>query len=165
MSLKLDSERLSLLFPAYLETDRDLTVLGVGPSLELVTAGVRVGAPLSRMFVLQPAGAPADLARAKTLVRLATADGAPRLQGLVVETETGFLFLTNAFVASTDALVRERDEAVAASRAKSDFLGQISRELRTQLHGVIGVIGQLASSRLTPEQAELVELIQGSGAI
>ena len=163
LTLMLDSERLSLLFPAYLETDRDLTVVGFGPSVSLVTAGVGVGAPLSRTFVLQPAGAPADLARARTLVRLATPDGAPRLQGLVVETETGFLFLANVFVAATDALERERDEAVAASRAKSDFLGQISRELRTQLHGVIGVIGQLASSRLTPEQAELVELIQGSG--
>ena len=163
LTLMLDSERLSLLFPAYLETDRDLTVVAFGPSVALVTAGVSIGSPLSRTFVLQPAGAPADLARAKTLVRLAMSDGAPRLQGLVVETETGFLFLANVFVASTDTLERERDDAVAASRAKSDFLGQISRELRTQLHGVIGVIGQLASSRLTPEQAELVELIQGSG--
>ena len=60
----LDSERLSLLFPAYLETDRDLTVVGFGPSVALVSAGVSVGAPLSRTFTLQPAGAPADLARA-----------------------------------------------------------------------------------------------------
>jgi len=163
LTIRLDGERLSLLFPAYLETDRDLKVVAFGPSSALTTAGVTLGAPLSRAFALQPARSLTDLARTKTLVRLTAPDGATRLEGLVCETETGFVFLANVFVPATDALVRERDAAVAASRSKSEFLGQISRELRTQLHGVIGVIGQLASSRLTPEQAELVELIQDSG--
>ncbi|MDR3506847.1 MAG: ATP-binding protein [Caulobacteraceae bacterium] len=57
-----------------------------------------------------------------------------------------------------------RAEAEAANRAKSDFLANMSHEVRTPLNGVIGVVGALAQTNLTPAQREMVELIQSSGA-
>ncbi len=57
-----------------------------------------------------------------------------------------------------------RDEAEAANRAKSAFLANMSHEIRTPLNGVLGVADALALSGLTRAQAELVEIIRGSGA-
>ncbi|MCC5022172.1 MAG: PAS domain S-box protein [Candidatus Synoicihabitans palmerolidicus] len=41
-------------------------------------------------------------------------------------------------------LKRARDEAVALSRTKSEFLANISHELRTPMNGVIGMAGLLS---------------------
>jgi PAS domain S-box-containing protein len=56
-----------------------------------------------------------------------------------------------------------REAAEAASRAKSDFLANMSHEIRTPLNGVIGVAAALARTGLTPEQREMVGLIESSG--
>jgi signal transduction histidine kinase/CheY-like chemotaxis protein len=54
-------------------------------------------------------------------------------------------------------------EAAAASRAKSEFLSTMSHELRTPLNGVVGIASALKATPLTPQQAEMVALIEGSG--
>ncbi|MDP3745519.1 MAG: ATP-binding protein [Phenylobacterium sp.] len=56
-----------------------------------------------------------------------------------------------------------KDAAEAANRAKSDFLANMSHEIRTPLNGVIGVAAALAKTQLTPEQREMVGLIESSG--
>lgn len=65
-------------------------------------------------------------------------------------------------------LEAERDAALAAaeaaSRAKSDFLANVSHEVRTPLNGVIGIIDALSRTDLTPHQAELVSLVASSAA-
>ena len=60
------------------------------------------------------------------------------------------------------ALAKAKDEAEAANRAKSEFLANMSHEIRTPLNGVMGVASALARTSLTPNQREMVGLIESS---
>jgi signal transduction histidine kinase/ActR/RegA family two-component response regulator len=55
-----------------------------------------------------------------------------------------------------------RDQADAANRAKSAFLGSISHELRTPLNGVLGAAQLLSRTPLTPHQQEFASIIGDS---
>ena len=61
-----------------------------------------------------------------------------------------------------DHLAHVRDQALEASRVKSEFLANISHELRTPMNGIIGMASILMGSRLTAEQQEMGRVIQGS---
>ncbi len=56
-----------------------------------------------------------------------------------------------------------RDDADAASRAKSTFLGVVSHELRTPMNGVLGAAQLLAAGALDDAARRHVNLIQTSG--
>lgn len=65
-----------------------------------------------------------------------------------------------------DRLARERDEAVAASKAKSEFLAAISHELRTPLNAIIGfsdLMKQRLFGPMPARYAEYADLIHESG--
>ncbi|MBM4781793.1 MAG: response regulator [Archangiaceae bacterium] len=63
--------------------------------------------------------------------------------------------LTVAQEQMTKALEAARDAALAAARARSDFVSMMSHELRTPLNGVIGLTTLLLDSRLDADQREL----------
>ena len=66
--------------------------------------------------------------------------------------------------ARAQELLTARDQALAATRAKTAFLAAASHEIRTPLNGVLGTLELLAAGELPDRQAELVRIARESGA-
>lgn len=56
-----------------------------------------------------------------------------------------------------------RDQALAATRAKSAFLANMSHEIRTPMNGVLGMARLLGATRLDDVQSRYVQLLEASG--
>ncbi|HXQ13773.1 MAG TPA: ATP-binding protein [Caulobacteraceae bacterium] len=61
------------------------------------------------------------------------------------------------------ALISAKEEAEAATLAKSAFLATMSHEIRTPLNGVLGMAQAMTTGPLAPAQRERLEVIRQSG--
>lgn len=111
---------------------------------------------LSRRFIVRIEGLTADVARlesdATLRTRLTDTPGDDELSQLARDTG-----------AMAGKLADARHSAESATRAKGAFLAAMSHEIRTPLNGVLGYLGLLRETALSPEQSEHVRIIEESG--
>ncbi|MBV8772637.1 MAG: response regulator [Deltaproteobacteria bacterium] len=60
-------------------------------------------------------------------------------------------------------LARTREAALAASRAKSEFLSSMSHEIRTPMNAVLGMAELLAETELSSEQRRYLDVMTANG--
>jgi signal transduction histidine kinase/DNA-binding response OmpR family regulator len=85
-----------------------------------------------------------------------------RSMGSIVEDQMRLYRTGQALIERERLLVLARDDAEAANRAKSEFLANVSHEIRSPMNGIIGMNALLLRGELRPEQRKFAEAIRTS---
>jgi signal transduction histidine kinase len=80
--------------------------------------------------------------------------------GVVID---GFNQLLTRLESHQEELIHAREQAIAANRAKSEFLATVSHELRTPLNGILGMNALLLRTRLDDKQHRYATVVEQSG--
>ncbi len=153
---------------------REVTVTGVAPkdTTEVNASGERFvrysehAHPDDREALLAAvakARAVGDIFRAEFRIKPAGTWRWMSARGRVVAADDGTLRMIGVSQDITrrreaqEELLKAKENAEAASRAKSQFLANMSHEIRTPLNGVVGMLELLAGSSLTAQQAQMAQ--------
>jgi len=147
---------LELLFSDAYSTEQEMFRLAIDRLLEAVNAEENSRLTLMRKRAIRAGGAGVLILVGLLIVWGSAMVSVRKWRRALHENDVARTRLENQLSAA-------RDEALAASRSKADFLAGMSHEIRTPMSGVIGMADLLLDSDLSKEQRYYAETIGRSG--